>query len=69
MPVLSFEVKSHLESGTPGITRISLFILYAKYLLCRVSLKLNNAQTTQKEEDRRQRQEQELHGTILSGVN
>jgi hypothetical protein len=27
-----------LPSGTPGITRISLYILYAKYLLCRVSL-------------------------------
>jgi hypothetical protein len=24
--------------GTPGITRIPLYILYAKYLLCRVSL-------------------------------
>jgi hypothetical protein len=26
-----------LSSGTPGITRIPLYILYAKYILCRVS--------------------------------
>jgi hypothetical protein len=25
-------------TGTPGITRILLYILYAKYLICRVSL-------------------------------
>jgi hypothetical protein len=26
-----------LRAGTPGITRILLYILYAKFLLCRVS--------------------------------
>jgi hypothetical protein len=29
--------KPKAPSGTPGITRILLYILYAKYLLCRVS--------------------------------
>jgi ABC-type uncharacterized transport system permease subunit len=30
-------VRALNESGTPGITRILLYILYAKYLFCRVS--------------------------------
>jgi hypothetical protein len=29
-----------VPTGTPGITRILLYILYAKYLLCRVSLNM-----------------------------
>jgi hypothetical protein len=29
--------RTYRTRGTPGITRILLYILYAKYLLCRVS--------------------------------